>query len=90
MTQSVPRAYDGSNPISVLQRCLVMHQRPEALPLGPLDLVLTVPPIPGANFMDFDHHSEVLDAAYQWCRRRIAELADEGDPALAAIMATKD
>jgi hypothetical protein len=32
----------------------------------------------------------VLDAAYQWCRRRIAELADEGDPALAAIMATKD
>jgi len=78
------------NPIGVLQRCLVMHQRPESLPLGPLDLVLTVPPIPGANFMDFDHHSEVFDAAYQWCRRRIAELEDKGDPALAAILATKD
>jgi hypothetical protein len=40
--------------------------------------------------MDFDHHSEVFDAAYQWCRRRIAELEDKGDPALAAILATKD
>jgi NTE family protein len=81
---------DVPNPISVLQRCLVMHQRPESLPLGPLDLVLTVPAIPGANFMDFDHHSEVLDAAYQWCRRRIAELDEKDDPVLAAILATKD
>jgi NTE family protein len=81
---------DVPSPIGVLQRCLVMHQRPESLPLGPLDLVLTVPAIPGANFMDFDHHSEVFDAAYQWCRRQIAELEDKGDPALAAILATKD
>jgi NTE family protein len=81
---------DVPNPISVLQRCLVMHQRPESLPLGPLDLVLTVPALPGANFMDFDRHSEVFEGAYQWCRRQIDELAEKGDPALAAILATKD
>jgi NTE family protein len=81
---------DVPNPISVLQRCLVMHQRPELLPIGPLDLVLTVPALPGANFMDFDRHTEVFEAAYQWGRRQIDELAEKGDPALAAILATKD
>jgi NTE family protein len=78
------------NPIAVLQRCLVTHQNPELLPVGPLDLVLTVPALPGANFLDFDRHSEVFEAAYQWCRRRIDELAETGDPALAAILACKD
>ncbi len=77
------------NPISVLQRCLVMHQNPELLPVGPLDLVLTVPPFPGANFMDFDQHFEVFEAAYHWCRGQIDALADKGDPAFTAIMATK-
>ena len=78
------------NPISVLQRCLVMHQNPELLPVGPLDLVLAVPPLPGANFMDFDRHFEVFEAAYHWCRSRIEELETSGDPALAAILASKD
>ncbi len=50
-----------------------MHQNPELLPVGPLDLVLAVPPFPGANFMDFDHHFEVFEAAYQWCRSQIDE-----------------
>jgi NTE family protein len=77
-------------PIGVIQRCLVMHQAPELLPLGPLDLVLEVPVLAGANFMDFDRHTQVFEAAYQWCRRRIDELLDEGDPALAALLATKD
>ena len=77
------------NPISVLQRCLVMHQNPELLPVGPLDLVLAVPPFPGANFMDFDRHGEVFEAAYQWCRGKIDELERSGDTALAAILAAK-
>jgi NTE family protein len=77
-------------PIGVLQRCLVMNQNPELLPVGPLDLVLTVPPFPGANFMDFDHHYEVFEAAYHWCRNKLDELTEKGDPALAAILATKD
>ena len=31
------------SPIGIIQRCLVMHQAPELLPVGPLDLVLEVP-----------------------------------------------
>ena len=81
---------DVPNPVNVLQRCLVMHQAPELLPVGPLDLVLTVPAFPGAHFMDFDRHTEVFAAAYQWCHQQIDELADKGSPALAAILATKN
>jgi NTE family protein len=76
------------NPIAVLQRCLVMNQSPDLLPAGPLDLVLSVPSLPGANFMDFDRHSEVFEAAYQWCRQEIDALAKKGDPALTAILAS--
>jgi NTE family protein len=78
------------NPIGVLQRCLGMHQSLEQLPLGPLDLVLSLPAFAGANFMDFDRHFEVFEAAYQWSRDQIDALADQGNPALAAILATKD
>jgi NTE family protein len=78
------------NPISVLQRCLVMNQSAELLPVGPLDLVLTVPALPGAHFINFDRHAEVFEAAYQWCRGRIDELDEQGSPALAAILATKN
>jgi NTE family protein len=77
------------NPIAVLQRCLVMNQSPDLIPAGPLDLVLGVPDLAGATFMDFDRHSEVFEAAYQWCRQEIDTLAEKGDPALAAILATK-
>jgi NTE family protein len=77
-------------PVGVLQRCLVMQNHPDRLPVGPLDLVLTVPLLPGANFMDFDRHYEVFEAAYQWCNAQIDELAAQGDPALAALLATRD
>jgi NTE family protein len=82
------RLPDVPSPVNVLQRCLGRHQTPDSLSPGPLDLVLTVPVFPGANLMDFDHHSAVFEASYQWCRRRIDELAGEGNPALAAILAT--
>ena len=81
---------DVPNPIDVLQRCLGTHQSPELLPVGRLDLILSVPAFPGADFMDFDHHFDVSEAAYRWCRGQIDELADKGDPALAAILATRD
>ena len=45
---------------------------------------------PGANFMDFDRHAEVFEAAYQWCRGRIDELDKQGNAALAAILATRN
>jgi NTE family protein len=75
------------NPIAMLQRCLGLHQSLESLPVGPLDLVLTVPPLAGAQFMDFDRHLEVFEAAYRWCRTQIDELTASGNPALAAILA---
>ena len=77
-------------PIGVLQRCLVLNQDPDRLPIGPLDLVLPVPELPGATLLDFDRHFEVFEGAYQWCRRRIDELGEQNDPALAAILATRD
>jgi NTE family protein len=77
------------NPIAVLQRCLGMNQSPDLLPVGPRDLVLTVPCLPGADFLDFDRHFEVFEGAYQWCREQIDTLTNEGNPALAAILATK-
>ena len=77
-------------PVSVLLRCFVMNQNPDRLPAGPHDLVLPVPALPGASFLDFDRHSEVFEAAYRWCSSLIDELGEKGDPALAAILATKD
>jgi NTE family protein len=81
---------DMPSPIGVIQRCLVMHQAPELLPLGPLDLVLEVPVLAGTSFMDFDRHAHVCDAAYQWCRGHIDALLDQDNPALAALLATKE
>jgi NTE family protein len=78
------------SPIGVLQRCLVLNQNPELLPVGPHDLVLNVPELPGANFLDFDRHLEVFQGAYEWCNARIDELGEKDDPALKAILATKD
>src|SRR5262245_5936392 len=77
-------------PIGVLQRCLVLNQDPDRLPIGPLDLVLPVPELPGATLLDFDRHFEVFEGAYQWCKRRIDELGEKNDPALTAILATRD
>ena len=82
------RLPDVPSPVNVLQRCLGRHQTSDSLSPGPLDLVLTVPVFPGANLMDFDHHSAVFEASYQWCRRQIDELAGQENPALAAILAT--
>ena len=78
------------SPIGIIQRCLVMHQAPELLPVGPLDLVLEVPALAGANLMDFDRHTAVFEAANHWCRREIDRLIEQANPALAAILATKD
>jgi NTE family protein len=75
-------------PIGVLRRCLVMNQTPNLLPVGPRDLVLTLPAFPGATFLDFDRHFEVFEAAYTWGLERIDQLVEEGDPALAQILAT--
>jgi NTE family protein len=76
-------------PVSVLRRCYGIHQSPSLLPIEPLDLVLAPPPFPGSNFIDFDRHSDVFEAAYQWCSIQLDRLVAEHDQAFEAILATR-
>lgn len=71
--------------MGMLFRTMLAHQRYE-LPAGPLDLVLSPPPLKGASLMSFDRHREVSGAAHAWAIERIAERAQAADPALAAIL----
>ena len=81
---------DVPGPISVLRRCLCLHQNPDQLPIGPLDLVLAPPPFPGSSFLDFDRHSEVFEAGYQWGAAQLEQLAAEHSPALEPMLATRN
>jgi NTE family protein len=81
---------DVPGPVSVLRRCLCLHQNPDLLPIGPLDLVLAPPPFPGSNFLDFDRHSEVFEAGYQWGGVQLDQLMAEHNPALEPILATRN
>jgi NTE family protein len=81
---------DVPGSVSILRRCFGIHQNPDLLPIEPLDLVLAPPPFPGSSFIDFDRHTEVYEAAYRWCNSQIDQLAAEHNPALEAILATKD
>ena len=74
--------------VNVLWRSLVAHQRYDTLPAGPLDHVMR-PPVPaGIDVTDFDRHTEIFDASYFWARGAIDALEAEGNPAIAAILAT--
>ena len=81
---------DVPGPISVLRRCFGIHQNPDLLPTEPLDLVLAPPPFPGSSFIDFDRHTEVFEAAYRWCNLQLDQLEQDRNPALEAILATKN
>jgi NTE family protein len=81
---------DVPGPVSVVRRCIGIHQNPDLLPIEPLDLVLVPPPFPGSSFIDFDLHSEASEAAYRWCTIELDRLAAEHNPALEAILATRD
>jgi NTE family protein len=81
---------DVPGPVAVLRRCFGIHQNPDLLPVEPLDLVLAPPAFPGSSFIDFDRHTEVFEAAYRWCNSEIDRLIAEHNPALEAILATKN
>ena len=81
---------DIPGPITVLRRCFGIHQNPDLLPTEPLDLVLAPPAFPGSSFIDFDRHTEVFEAAYRWCNAELDRLTREHNPALKAILATKE
>jgi NTE family protein len=81
---------DVPGPVSILRRCLCIHQNPDLLPVEPLDLVLAPPPFPGSSFLDFDRHSEVFEAGYKWCSAELDKLAAEHNPVLESILATRN
>ena len=74
--------------VNVLWRSLVAHQRYDALPTAPLDMVMR-PPLPlGVDVTDFDRHTDIFWASYLWAREAIVALEAEGNPAITAILAT--
>ena len=83
------RLPDIPGPVSVLRRCFGIHQNPDMLPTGPLDLVLAPPAFPGSSFVDFDRHTDVFKAAHSWCNDQLDRLAAEHNAALEAILATR-
>jgi NTE family protein len=74
--------------INVLWRSLVAHQRYDALPVAPLDMVMRPPRPLGVDVTDFDRHTDIFQASYLWAQQVIAALEAEGNPALAAILAS--
>ena len=73
--------------VNVLWRSLVAHQRYDALPTTPLDLVMRPPRPLGVEVTDFDRHTEIFDASYLWARQAIVAQLAEGNSAIAAILA---
>jgi NTE family protein len=75
--------------VNVLWRSLVAHQRYDALAATPLDHVMR-PPLPaGIRITDFERHTEIFESSCRWAREAITALEAVGDPAIAAILATR-
>lgn len=75
--------------MNVLWRSLLVHQNYD-LPLDPDDLVMRPPELPGISITDFDKHTLIFEKSYAWGREQVAKLKQEGDPALAALLAAGD
>ena len=76
------------NAVNVLWRSLVAHQRYDTLPAAILDHVMRPPIPPGVGVTEFERHGEIFEASYLWARARIAALEADGNPAIAAILAS--
>jgi NTE family protein len=74
--------------VNVLWRSLVAHQRYDALAATPLDHVMR-PPLPaGLRITEFERHTEIFQSSCLWARQAIVALEAEGNPAIAAILAS--
>jgi NTE family protein len=76
------------NAINVLWRSLVAHQRYDTLPTAPLDHVMRPPFVPGIGITEFERHTDIFRASYLWARELIIALEEQGNSAIAAILAT--
>jgi len=73
--------------VNVLWRSLVAHQRYDTIPAAALDYVMRPPIPPGVGVTEFERHTEIFDASYAWAQARISALEEEGNSAIAAILA---
>lgn len=74
-------------PVNMIIRSLFAQSWLEAPPAGPEDLVLAAPRFPGSSFLDWSGHADVVEASHRWARTTLENLAEAGDPALAAVEA---
>jgi NTE family protein len=77
-------------PAGVIQRSIFGNRHDLQDSDDPLALVLRPPVFKGSNFMNWDHHADVLDASYEWALTTIEKLRAQSDPALAAMLRLSD
>jgi predicted acylesterase/phospholipase RssA len=78
------------SPAGVIQRSIFGNRHDLQDSDDPLALVLRPPAFKGSNFMNWDHHAEVLDASYEWALTIIEKLRAQNDPAFAAMLRSSD
>jgi NTE family protein len=73
------------SPVDVIMQSLFAQPWLDAPPSGPEDLILKAPRFPGSSFLDWSAHAEIVEESYRWARTTLRDLAESGDPALAAL-----
>jgi NTE family protein len=77
-------------PATVLARSLSRKINSKVEKKNPLELVLHPPVFPGSSFMDWSRYADVMDASYEWGRKTVQTLREDGDPAFAAMLSLSD
>lgn len=73
-------------PVRVLRRCLFANNSFDHAMVGAQDTVIEPPPFPGSSFLDFDHHTQVFNASYDWALKHLDERIEAGDPAIGRLL----
>jgi NTE family protein len=73
-------------PATVIARSLTRKVIGKAEKKNLLELVLHPPVFPGSSFMDWSRYADVMDASYEWGRKTVETLRENGDPALVAML----
>jgi NTE family protein len=73
-------------PAAILARSLSSRILGKAERRNPLELVLHPPVFPGSSFMDWSRYADLMDVSYEWGRKTVDTLRENGDPAFAAML----
>jgi NTE family protein len=77
---------NAPGPVRVLRRCLFANNSFDHAMVGPQDTVIEPPPFPGSSFLDFDQHTQVFNASYDWAAKHLDERIEAGDPAIRTLL----